>query len=237
MKIGIICALTKEQAQLLSRLPEPETISSGPFTFFVSRLGDNQFILTKSGIAKVNAAACAVEMIRRFSPDIIINSGVAGGLDPLLNTLDIVVGSQYVHHDVFCGPENDWGQVQGLPAFFAANEKLLAVVEKLQRVGKFSRPVHAGLICSGEQFITDTHKLQAIKENFPVALACDMESAAFAQVCYLYKVPFLSFRVISDVVGKETNNAQQYEDFWENVAHTAFENTWTFVTALTQEAL
>ena len=235
MKIGIICALAKEQAQLLSRLPEPETISAGPFTFFVSRLGDNQLILTKSGIAKVNAATCATELINRFSPDAIINSGVAGGLDAQLNSLDVVVGSQYAHHDVFCGPENDWGQVQGLPSIFLADEKLLTVVEKLKTAGKFSRPVHAGLICSGEQFITDAHKLQSIKENFPAALACDMESAAFAQVCHLYKVPFLSFRIISDVVGKETDNAQQYENFWDTVSHTAFENTWTFVTALAGE--
>ena len=233
-KIGIICALEKEQQQLITLLPNPEQIISGPFTFFVSSLNGNTLILTHSGIAKVNAAACAVEMINRFSPDAIINSGVAGGLDSQLNTLDVVVGSQYVHHDVFCGPENEWGQVQGLPAVFLANKDLLAEVENLKNAGKFSRPVHTGLICSGEQFITDAHKLQAIKENFPAALACDMESAAFAQVCYLYKVLFLSFRVISDVAGKETNNAQQYENFWETVANTAFKNTWTFLSALCQ---
>ncbi len=235
MKIGIICALEKEQAQLLARLPSPQEITSGPFTFFVGQLGENQLILTKSGIAKVNAAACAVELINRFSPDVVINSGVAGGLDSQLNSLDVVVGSQYVHHDVFCGPENDWGQVQGLPSVFLADEALVAGVEKLKNAGKFSRPVHTGLICTGEQFITELSKLQAIKKSFPAALACDMESAAFAQVCYLYKVPFLSFRVISDVVGKETNNAQQYENFWETIANTAFENTWTFLSNLGKE--
>lgn len=234
MKIGIICALQKEQVQLLARLPEPETISSGPFTFFVSRLGETQLILTKSGIAKVNAAACAVELIRRFGPDVVINSGVAGGLDSNLNSLDVVAGKEYVHHDVFCGPENDWGQVQGLPAAFPGDERTLACVEKLQRAGKFSHPVHIGLICSGEQFITDSQALYKIRENFPAALACDMESAALAQVCYLYKVPFVSFRVISDVVGKETDNAAQYENFWDTIVQTAFENTWTFLVALCQ---
>ena len=234
MKLGIICALQKEQAQLLSRLPQPEEIVSGPFTFFVSKLNDHTLILTQSGIAKVNAAACAVELINRFSPDAVINSGVAGGLDARLNSLDVVVGSQYVHHDVFCGPENDWGQVQGLPSVFLADEALVANVEKLKNAGKFSRPVHTGLICTGEQFITELSKLQAIKKSFPAALACDMESAAFAQVCYLYKVPFLSFRIISDVVGKETNNATQYENFWETITHTAFENTWAFLSALCQ---
>lgn len=235
MKIGIVCALAKEQAQLLERLPNPEKIVSGPFTFFVSKLNGNELILTQSGIAKVNAAACAVELINRFSPDVLINSGVAGGLDPKLNPLDVVAGEGYVHHDVFCGPENEWGQVQGLPSVFEGDKKLLACVERLKNERVFSRPVHTGLICTGEQFITDSHKLQAIRENFPAALACDMESAAFAQVCHLYKVPFLSFRVISDVVGKETNNEAQYDNFWETVTQTAFGNTWAFLSALAQE--
>ena len=232
MKIGIICALVKERVQLLEHLPNPEKIVSGPFTFFVSNLNGNELILTQSGIAKVNAATCAVEFINRFAPDAIINSGVAGGLDPKLNPLDVVAGKEYVHHDVFCGPENEWGQVQGLPSIFLADKKLLACVEKLQKAQVFSRPVHSGLICTGDQFITDSHKLQTIRENFPGALACDMESASFAQVCYLYKVPFLSFRIISDVVGKETNNEAQYDNFWETVTQTAFANTWAFVSAL-----
>ena len=232
MKIGIICALQKEQAQLLAHLPNPEKIVSGPFTFFVSSLNGHNLVLTQSGIAKVNAAACAVELINRFKPDALINSGVAGGLNSQLNSLDIVAGSEYAHHDVWCGPENEWGQVQGLPATFLADEKLLACVEELKRAHIFSRPVHTGLICSGEQFVTELAALQKIQREFPAALACDMESAALAQVCYLYKVPFISFRIISDVVGKDTNNAAQYENFWETVTHAAFENTRTFLSAL-----
>ena len=235
MKLGIICALEKEKTQLLARLPGAGKIISGPFTFWRAAMGASELILTQSGIAKVNAAACAVELINRFSPDHVINSGVAGGLDPQLNTLDMVAGSQYVHHDVFCGPENEWGQVQGLPPAFDGDGKALSCVETLQRGGKFSHAVHTGLICSGEQFITAAQDLQKIRENFPQALACDMESAALAQVCYLYKVPFLSLRVISDVAGKETDNAAQYENFWDTIAHTAFENTWTFVTSFCKE--
>ena len=232
MKIGIICALQKEQAQLLARLPEPKKIVSGPFTFYVSSLNGHDLILTQSGIAKVNAAACAVELINRFSPDAVINSGVAGGLNTQLNSLDVVAGSEYAHHDVWCGPENEWGQVQGLPTAFAADKKLLQRVEELKKVNAFSHPVHIGLICSGEQFVTELSALQEIRRKHPTALACDMESAAFAQVCYLYKVAFLSFRIISDVVGKDTNNATQYENFWETITHAAFENTWTFVSSL-----
>jgi adenosylhomocysteine nucleosidase len=40
-----------------------------------------------------------------------------------------------------------------------------------------------GLICTGDQFISDLATLQGIKRNFPDGKAVDMESAAIAQVC------------------------------------------------------
>lgn len=61
--------------------------------------------------------------------------------------------------------------------------------------------LHGGLICSGDQFITDRTQLDKIKGRYPDGLAVDMESGALAQVCYLYDVPFLSFRIISDTPG------------------------------------
>ncbi|MBP5429369.1 MAG: hypothetical protein J6Y25_00560, partial [Elusimicrobiaceae bacterium] len=71
MKIGIICALEKEQKQLLARLPGAEQLKFGPFVFYRFCQDGNELIVTQSGIAKVNAAACAVELINRFAPDAI----------------------------------------------------------------------------------------------------------------------------------------------------------------------
>ena len=53
------------------------------------------------------------------------------------------------------------------------------------------------------------------------AVAVDMESAALAQVCYMYRVPFLSLRVISDTPGV-ANHAAQYENFWETAGEESF---------------
>ena len=53
--------------------------------------------------------------------------------------------------------------------------------------------IHGGLICSGDKFITDRSELNDIKEKFHEGLAVDMESGAIAQICYIYKVPFISF--------------------------------------------
>ena len=51
MKIGMIVAMDKEYKQLRPLFPE------------------NKLILQKSGIATVNAAIQAVEMIRQYKPD------------------------------------------------------------------------------------------------------------------------------------------------------------------------
>ena len=74
-------------------------------------------------------------------------------------------------------------------------------------------------------------ELDTIKQRFPDGLAVDMESAAIAQTCYLYNVPFLSFRIISDTPGVE-DHASQYADFWGTMAERSFLTIWTFLSTL-----
>ena len=232
-KIGIICALSREKEQLFSRLQAAHTVHAGPFVFDVGNLNGCEIILSQSGMGKVNAALNTLELIKNFAPDYVINSGVAGGLNPALDTLDSVVGTQYVYHDMWCGDGNEYGQVQGLPTFFQADKRLLAAAEKLRT--QASHAVHTGLICTGDQFISGEEPVAKILQHFPQALACDMESAAIAQTCYRYKVPFLSMRLISDVAGKKQTNVDQYENFWQTMAHTGFERLWQLLGVLTGE--
>jgi adenosylhomocysteine nucleosidase len=42
-------------------------------------------------------------MISEFRPDVIISSGCAGGNGDDVNIQDIVVSSELVYHDVYCG--------------------------------------------------------------------------------------------------------------------------------------
>ena len=232
-KIGIICALALEKEQLISRLQTHQTTQAGPFEFTHGELNGCEIILLQSGIGKVNAALGTLEMIKNFAPDYIINSGVAGGLQPVLNTLDSVIGTQYAHHDVWCGVGNEYGQLLELPTFFPADKTLLAAAEKLR--AQNPDHVHTGLICTGDQFISGEEPVANILRHFPQGLACDMESAAIAQVCYRYHVPFLSMRLISDVAGKDATNMTQYENFWQTMAKQGFERTWSLLSSLTAE--
>lgn len=206
MKIGFIIAMDIEYEHML------KAVGSAKGVF-----GKHDIVLKKSGIGKVNAALGAAELIKKYQPDCVLSTGLAGGIDETLHVKDIVVGREVSYHDVWCGEGNAKGQVQGLPARFEGNKKLIECA-----LNNHPERVHAGLICTGDQFITDVTTLQGIKRVFPDGLACDMESAAIAHTCYLFNIQFLSIRVISDTPGRTENHQQQWSDFLATMGDHSF---------------
>lgn len=215
MKIGIIVAMHKELELLLPLLQDSEESRMGGCEFHRGKVGRHDVIAMQCGIGKVNAAMGSLTLINSFLPDYVINSGVAGGADPSVNVMDVVAGDRVAYHDVWCGPESELGQVQGLPLYFEGSRRLLDLIPT-------RKGIHKGLICSGDQFIDKMEAVERIKGNFPKAMAVDMESGAIAQVCHLSKVPFLALRVISDSPGASHDNTRQYLDFWNDAPRESF---------------
>ena len=226
MKIGIIAAMASEREQLARLVKEMRTEQHGLFEYTVGRLGGNTLYIMECGIGKVNAAVGASELMAHMQPDVVVSTGVAGGIDEKAGVMEVVAASEVVYHDVWCGNGNEVG-IQDMPARFVCDGRLLSVAVSLDA----SVPVHAGLICTGDKFITERAELDAIKAEFPEGLAVDMESAAIAQVCHLYRVPFISFRIISDTPGADAH-WQQYENFWETMADRSFGVVRTFLEGL-----
>ena len=193
---------------------------------------DSDVLVQKCGIGKVNAALGAQKMINEFHPDVIISSGCAGGNGDNINVQDIVVSSELCYHDVYCGKAIDdttvYGQVQGLPARYQADPELLRKAISLQTP---NISLHPGLIVTGDWFVDSKDKMREIIGHFPEAKAVDMESCAIAQTCYINKVKFISFRVVSDIPLRDTD-ASQYHDFWNTVAENSFQTTRAFVESL-----
>ncbi len=231
MKIGVLTAMTSEFEQLAAMLDGVADCERNGIGYLVGHVGGNEIILRQCGIGKVNAALGAAELIRAFSPDAMVSTGVAGGIDCCLGVMDVVVSSSIVYHDVWCGMGCEYGQVQGMPAVFAADEAMCRAAESLNDDADNRTRIHAGLICTGDQFITNRDELDKIKDNFPAGLAVDMESAAIAQTCHVYGVPFVSFRIISDTPGID-KHIQQYENFWGEMANRSFGVTRSFLSKL-----
>lgn len=201
MKIGIMVAMDKEYER-------------------IEALHSSDIILCKSGIGKVNAAAAATRMILEHRPDCIISTGCAGGLAPGLKVMDVVVGAQTCYHDADCGEGFEPGQIMGMPARFEADAALYAKAMGLS--ARAGSRILGGLICTGDVFCTEREQTDAILSRFPDAAAVDMESAAIAQVCHIYEVPFISFRIVSDSAGDDKARISEYRDFWSELADRSF---------------
>lgn len=227
MKIGIIIAMEKELAQLRQMLSEPQEEHRHGKVFHLGKIGQHDVVMQQCGIGKVNAASGVTEMLLTYQPDIILSTGCAGGADTTLNVTDVVVGTHYTYHDVYCGSEVDYGQFVGMPATFPADPNLLEKALSLDCGTK----VHSGLMVGGDWFVDSREKMHEILGHFPDAKAVDMESCAIAQVCWLYQVPYLSFRIISDVPLSD-HKASQYFDFWSRMANGSFEVTKSFIEKL-----
>lgn len=207
--IGVIVAMSSELRMLLAEMDGHQETAINDTCFHCGDIGGQPVVAMQCGIGKVNAAVGALTMIERFSPAVIINTGIAGGTGAGASILDVVIGREVAYHDVWCGPGNEPGQVQGLPSRFTGATDRFAI--------DASTPgIKHGLIASGDRFVSTPEDLAAVLAVQPDAVAVDMESGAIAQVCHMKGTPFLAIRVISDTPGAE-NHIDQYLDFW-NIA-------------------
>lgn len=225
--IGIIVAMAKEFEQLEKLLNHTETVETPLNKLCTGQLGDKRIVLMQSGIGKVNATIGAVELIKSFHPDLILSSGCAGGTGALMNLTDVAVAESTAYHDVYCGPENLSGQVQGMPEVFHADKHALETIQKLD----MPVTLHVGTIVSGDWFVDTVDKMKDIFSQHPEAIAVDMESAAIAQTCHVYDVPFMSLRVVSDLPLQE-ERSQQYAGFWDKVTSNSFLVVKTLIESL-----
>ncbi len=195
--IGIICAMKIEAEAIIASLSDTRTETVSGVEFTVGKRYGKEVVVAICGIGKVFAAICTEAMILKFAPTLIINSGVAGTLTDKLSIGDIAIAKSLVQHDMDTSPLGDpVGLVSGInKIYFDADEAAVAALEKAAAsVGANSA---VGTIASGDQFMSDTAKKNAIRDRF-TAIACEMEGAAVAHVAYVNGVPFAVLRAISD---------------------------------------
>ena len=198
--IGIIGAMDEEVDILKSLMLISETVERAGMTFYKGDLHGQSIVLARSGIGKVNAAVCTQLMITLFNIDYLINSGVAGTLNPEINQGDIVISTDAVQHDFDTTILGDpLGEIARLGVtFFEAEEKLIALAESAIEILNFDnvRPFR-GRVASGDQFVAGGDVSARIQTHFAPS-AVEMEGAAIAHVAYLNQVPYVIIRAISD---------------------------------------
>jgi len=233
--LGIIAAMEEEAEGLISQMENRTQEIRGSFTYHRGELFGKSAVLLQCGIGKVNSAVGTALMISEWSPAYILNTGSAGGFRKGLTIGDIVLSEEVIHHDVDAevfgyAP----GQVPGMPEGYRGDPGLLACALGL----KPENPeVHltGGVIASGDSFISKEEQIARITKVFPRVAACEMEAAAVAQTCHLFKTPFLIIRSISDVVGDEDNH-MSFDEFLPLAARNSMDIVGKIIKAYKNQA-
>ena len=219
--IGIMGAMQPEVDSLIRELKGAKIQTVSGYDFALGTLGSHEVVIVKCGVGKVNAAVCCQTMILTYHPEAIINTGVAGSLSPKLDILDVAVATDAVQHDYdtsAIGEPNGALSINGdlvtyLPCDECWRDRLIAAAKA---VGVKAVPAR---IASGDQFISRREDKRRIVETFD-AMACEMEGAAIAQVCYLSGVPCAILRAISD--STDDNHTMEFLTFLERAVDNSF---------------
>lgn len=192
-----------------------KTTTHAKMKFTLGTLHGKDICIVVCGVGKVNAAMCALMLIEKYKPNLVLNSGVAGSLSPIVGIGDIVVATKSVEHDMNGTALGDkQGEItfpDGNMMFFECDKQastLLAAICKEIPDTKVAQ----GIIASGDIFVSDRKQRFKINDRFG-ALACEMEGAAIGHVCVRCEVPYGIIRAISDDL--DENKGMDFVKFCE----------------------
>ena len=218
--IGIIGAMEQEVQALKEMMTVVRTDRKARMDFTVGQLLGKDVVVVRSGVGKVNAAVCTQILADDYQVTAVINTGVAGSLNPKIDIGDIVVSVDAVQHDVNAVVFGyEYGEVpQMKKQTFDADPGLRQLITDTCRRVNPDIHVHDGRVASGDQFVSDDARKAEIARLFN-ADCTEMEGCAIAQAAWLNGIPFVIIRAISD---KADGSAQMdYDEFEAGaIAHT-----------------
>lgn len=198
LKVGIIGAMEEEVSQLIGQMEDMQSFVKAGMRFYEGRLENCPCVIVQSGIGKVNAGIAAQILIDIYQVSHIINTGIAGGLASHIHIGDMVIGNEFIYHDVDAtGFGYALGEIPRMNRLvFEADLDLVKIALSL---GHHFPEIQLleGRILSGDQFIASYQIKEKIRDTFG-GVAVEMEGAAIAHVAWLNQIPFLALRAISD---------------------------------------
>ncbi|MDO4793961.1 MAG: 5'-methylthioadenosine/adenosylhomocysteine nucleosidase [Filifactor alocis] len=204
MKIALIGAMPEEILPLIERLGLKPYEKISMVQLYRGKVGKVEIFACTGGICKTNMAVSTQVLIRESGCEQIILIGVSGALDPELDIGDIVVAEALVHHDV-----SDEILTKFHPymkeSWIYSDERITGDVIESTKGEVKTYKVLKGRVATGEFFVHDERREEIVR-NFD-ADCVDMESAAFAQVCYLNDLPFTVIRSMSDKANEDSHRS------------------------------
>ena len=197
VKIGIIGAMEPEVEAIIAALDQRATETVSGITFHTGYLSGKRVAVAKCGIGKVFAALCAQTMILKYSPDLLVNTGVGGAIGGGLCCGDVVIADRLCQHDMDTSAIGDpKGLVSGINMiYFDADRRAREILMEQGR--ELGLAVKSGTVATGDKFIADSADKKRISSDF-AASVCEMEGCAIAQTAFVNGTAFAVVRAISD---------------------------------------
>lgn len=208
---AILGALETEVELLKERLHDRQDVEMEGIHFYTGMLNNQEVVITRSGVGKVNAAIITTLLLEHFKPKYLLFSGIAGGLKPGLQPGDVVIATTVAYHDYgrkLPDSFETWATRNPFdfafnPVNFPCDSGLLVIANKaihkasLLPVSARTPSVSFGTIITGDIFLSDGDAGAKLRSRTG-ADAIEMEGAAVAQTCYQRQTPFLIIRSLSD---------------------------------------
>ena len=197
--IGIISAISEESAEILANLKEVSIETIAGIAINKGKINGKDVVVCDCGIGKSNAAICATTLITIFKVSKIIFAGVAGAVNKNLEIGDIVISKDLMYHDFdVTALGYEVGRIPRMnSSVFVADENLVKQAMEVSSRVATDRKVILGRVLSGDRFVSDDSNARQI--FYKLEGDCvEMEGAAIAHACYLFGLPFVVIRLMSD---------------------------------------
>ena len=230
MRIGIICAIPNEMRYF--NFTEIPIQKFGERTFYKGSHDKHELILVQSGLGKVNAAIVSTLLIEKFECELLLFSGVAGGIDPGIEIGEVIIGESLIQYDYGTLKNRELLPFRpgSIPTGESKNKLEYSLDPKIKHKIKVSLPnVRMGIILTGDVFLQCEETQKELFEKYG-AQAIDMEGAAVAQVAEQFGIPAIVVRCLSDLAG--ANGQKLSYGFLNTAAKKSFETVQILLKAL-----
>ncbi|MDD5052706.1 MAG: 5'-methylthioadenosine/adenosylhomocysteine nucleosidase [Sulfuricurvum sp.] len=196
MKIAIMGAMREEITPILEEVGSYSTFEHAGNIFYECSYGEHDLVIAYSKIGKVFSAITASVMCERFGAEVLLFSGVAGGISKELKIGDLIMASALCQHDVdIVAFGHPYGFIPEGVIMTETNDELRALAAEV--AVDMGIDLYEGIIATGDQFVASAERKAWIETTFH-ADALEMEGASVACVCHNFGIPFFVLRAISD---------------------------------------
>ncbi len=204
MNLALIAPMPVESEELRRRLsPQPDEELK---VIFEGELYGKPVIFTHCGVGKVNAAHSATLMLENYNVDILVLFGTGGGYSGEVGDIVVAESESYGEEGVLT--TDGWKSVEfmGFPLLKDEREYYNTFPMDTNLVQRAIKALkNAGFNISSGNFVTvsqcsGTREAGEIMKKRFKGICENMEGAAVAHICTMYRVPMIEVRGISNII-------------------------------------